>query len=1099
MRPEKLVMENFGPFAGRAELDFSRLEDIFLVTGKTGSGKTTIFDAICFALYGKVPGSRGNHINRLRSDHNAGGAKGMDGGANGMDGGAGDDECMVSLEFSLGDNRYLAERSPRQERKRKRGTGATIAEETVVLYEIIGGKKTNPSSKKTEADQKIRELIGLEAEEFFKIVLLPQGEFAEFLRQNTSERQKVLGKLFPIEKAARVRELAQEKARDAETKAGEAARILGDINSKVSFDTYEAMHREAEDSYQKAREKTAALGAEEARLRRIVALRQKEAETAAHLEESRKEEQQFEAAGKSIIEKETLLSLSRTARPLEQFLRANEQAIETFQSAAAAFALAKEERAAAEKAAAEAESRGAEILRIEGEDASLREKRPALMEMREEEQKLNADKKELENASALIGELEKKNNALQGEREKQEGEIRKLEELAAEGPALEQRMEAERALKNTLMEIRKFRGRLEKFENEALERKNSIAALDKRRAELEKRLPVITEELKNLRKKKSAGERAEQAGHLSANLKAGEPCPVCGSTEHPHPASAPVHHFNQDERIAAQENSLADAERNHAAAVAELGAQKKEVQKLEAEIRALEEEFGEEILKARADIRVPSKPEELDTLISKKSAELNDMLTRQAKIRDAENRIKMLYREQGEAQSKLTENEKELAALGEKEKNLAAAITEKERKHLGLLKSALPAALITPSTAKGARADSRSVTKAPHCFTNAAEALSALDRLIAEQETLLAQYRKAREQAGQALAAAIAGEKTRAQRRDETATQQQEAEAMLKRELENSPFADSRALEKSLLDTETEKALDGEIRGWREAQIEVRSRIAGLEAQLGGIWEELKGSGESAGPGGAADLQEAGQGARSVTAALEDTGRRLDALEAEREQAEAERDKTFAELTALEKDRDSLREAHERHEALSARARSLRNLSNDLSGKNPQKKPFDSWLLGLYLAEVAAFATKRLEKMSESRYSLLLESERESGRSAGHSYTGLDLTVFDAYTGKTRPCATLSGGESFMASISLALGLADSIQSRSGGVRLDAVFIDEGFGSLDEGSLDKALLILDELRDRRMVGLISHVGEMRSRIPCKVEVIKTGSGSRIEY
>jgi exonuclease SbcC len=132
--------------------------------------------------------------------------------------------------------------------------------------------------------------------------------------------------------------------------------------------------------------------------------------------------------------------------------------------------------------------------------------------------------------------------------------------------------------------------------------------------------------------------------------------------------------------------------------------------------------------------------------------------------------------------------------------------------------------------------------------------------------------------------------------------------------------------------------------------------------------------------------------------------------------------------------------------------------------------------------------------MSEYRYSLLLENQRQQGQ---RGYSGLDLTVFDAHTGKTRPCATLSGGESFLASISLALGLADSIQARSGGVRLEAVFIDEGFGSLDEGSLDKAMLILDELRDHRMVGLISHVGEMSSRIPCRVEVIKTGSGSRI--
>ena len=141
MRPEKLVMENFGPFAGRVELDFSRLEDIFLITGRTGAGKTSIFDAICFALYGEVPGSRGEHLARLRSDH-------------APEGGG----CFVSLEFSLGEEfskrekRYLACRTPRQERKKKRGEGTITEEESLVLYEISGGQKTHTISKKSEAD-----------------------------------------------------------------------------------------------------------------------------------------------------------------------------------------------------------------------------------------------------------------------------------------------------------------------------------------------------------------------------------------------------------------------------------------------------------------------------------------------------------------------------------------------------------------------------------------------------------------------------------------------------------------------------------------------------------------------------------------------------------------------------------------------------------------------------------------------------------------------------------------------------------------------------------------------------------------------------------
>jgi exonuclease SbcC len=154
---------------------------------------------------------------------------------------------------------------------------------------------------------------------------------------------------------------------------------------------------------------------------------------------------------------------------------------------------------------------------------------------------------------------------------------------------------------------------------------------------------------------------------------------------------------------------------------------------------------------------------------------------------------------------------------------------------------------------------------------------------------------------------------------------------------------------------------------------------------------------------------------------------------------------------------------------------------------------FDAWILGSYLEEITAYANTRLERMSDGRYRIQVDEQFRKG----NSLAGLDLEILDAYTGKTRPAGTLSGGETFMASISLALGLADSIQTRSGGIQLDAVFIDEGFGSLDETSLEKAIGILDEIRGHRMVGLISHVPELRSRIPGRIEIIKTQTGSRI--
>jgi exonuclease SbcC len=394
------------------------------------------------------------------------------------------------------------------------------------------------------------------------------------------------------------------------------------------------------------------------------------------------------------------------------------------------------------------------------------------------------------------------------------------------------------------------------------------------------------------------------------------------------------------------------------------------------------------------------------------------------------------------------ETEKEASGLQEKYRGLEKITADMRDKHRGLLRE--------------------------WKLAGAAEALEALDKAIEDTDRRIREIRESREAAARELAAAQARAEGSAAAREEAERQYREADAALKDALAGSPFADAAALQLAILDRDTEAALDASIVQWKENWSRLKSQGGELERNLA----EIRAARSALGPasGNPAEL-------RAV----------LETLAGERAAAEAARDRASAELAALERDEARLREAGARHEELTERASRLRDLADDLSGKNPKKRAFDAWLLGLYHKEVAALATKRLERMSESRYSLILNSEGESGR----GLAGLDLAVFDANTGKTRPCATLSGGESFMASISLALGLADSIQTRSGGIRLDAVFIDEGFGSLDEGSLDKALIILDELREHRMVGLISHVGEMRSRIPSRIDVIKTGAGSKI--
>jgi exonuclease SbcC len=945
-------MENFGPFAGRAELDFSKLEDIFLISGRTGAGKTSIFDAICFALYGKVPGSRGDHLLRLRSDHAIGG------------------ECFVSLEFSLGEKSYFVERSPRQERKKKRGDGTVQIEESFALYETDEEKQRRPLfSKKSEADAKLKELIGLEAEEFFKIVLLPQGEFNAFLKESTSERQKVLAKLFPIEKALGVKDLARKKAFDAEAQAKGAAHILENMRQRISIESYEKTRLDAALLLEETEKKYLRLGKEVDLLSQILRLRrdEKEAENDA-----------------------------KTAKDL--------------------LASAIGEKDAAKKAAVTAEKTALEIPVLENEVRILREKRLAIVEIIEEEEKLKSREEELKEQETfslkLIGEIK----LLSDELLQQENILRENEALASGQGELEIKLELSRSIKDLFLEFRKYRERKELLEKDEARAEKEIKELGRQAADLEKRLPVLEAELKRLREEKSGKEKADMAAHLSALLKPGGPCPVCGSTIHPSPALGAESPFGFDERIKAQELSLMEAEKNKTGMETAMAAGRKETGRIREALCILDREvtdarqktFPEPLLEYPSNPQVlqylgsgaplPSR-ENIDRLIMLESKILNGILDRQKICRDAASQRTELFRQKTELLDKKSDAEKSLAASEQQKKSLALQIADNRKKYGGHPVSVLLSEL------------------------SAAAALIELDKNLSEKESFIAHCRDEREKALVRLSRAEAAWEGALRNNSDSAARHESVKAALIEALSESGFRDS-----------------------------------------------------------------------GIAPVFEDAEQRLELLKTERIAAEEEKNLAFLALANLEKDMEAFLETQKRHDALAAEARKYKALSDDLSGKNPLKLPFDSWLLGNYLKEVAAYATLRLERMSESRYSLLLDTERQQGR----GYAGLDLMVFDAYTGRTRPCATLSGGESFMASISLALGLADSIQNRSGAVKLDAVFIDEGFGSLDEASLDKALMILDELRDNRMVGLVSHVGELRSRIPCQVDVVKTGSGSRIK-
>jgi exonuclease SbcC len=1039
MRPQKLILENIGPFVGRVVIDFTALDEIFLITGKTGSGKTTIFDAICFALYGTVPGSRRGHVPRLRSDY------------------AGENqECLVSLDFSLGEKRYRIDRSPKQEKFKKRGIGTTTVDETAVLYEILPNPEYQEqeilrslSGKKSEADRCIEELIGLSADEFFKIVLLPQGEFAEFLRQNTTQRREVLSKLFPVDIAVRVREFAQDRAKEASAAAKEAERALGEISRRLSFDKYRELHVQAEEELKKAKDRSAALEEESRRLEQALKIEESLESGGARLADAEQEWLALEAAFAEVQEQEARLNLSRKGHPLERFLVSEAEKQEASVAAGVELEKAVLGRASAEQRFRDINAQEGENLDREKELTRLREQRPKVFEILDEEKTLTDNQNELKRIKAALENSAGQTGAVKKAIEDKDQEIAVQKKLADELEEIDRSFEQRRETKDKLVRLKQFAVEIEEVTTEEKNLRAQVAALAAETAALEKRVPVLQDETAALESEKEAGERNEMAAHLATGLKPGEPCPVCGSTTHPLPASASAHKFGIQERLDSQRASLKDAESSLASLKAELEAKNRELSRAERKKDSLREQ-------ALPYKIVPAEPlppaQEAGRLLEKETRSLSILASRQKEARRAVDRIAVLYREREGLLGRRMELEKDNSVLQEKFRNLETTLRETGDKH--------KAALRDIRTGEGAE------------VISAAEALKSLDTAIRRLDAEIQNYRETRETAGRELAAARAREEGSRTNREDAERQYTEAAATLNRALAESSFKSPEDLQKAILDRDQEALLDAGILDWKEKRSRNTSLREELEHSLEGLRKE--------------------RAALGTVPAGEELRAALKNLAPDRMAAETARDEAALRLASLERDEAQLREALDRRETLAKKAFRLNAVADDLSGKNPKKKAFDSWLLGLYLTEVAAFATKRLERMSESRYSLILDSEGDPGRGRA----GLDLAVFDAYTGKTRPCATLSGGESFMASISLALGLADSIQARSGGVRLDAVFIDEGFGSLDESSLDRALIILDELREHRMVGLISHVGEMRSRIPSRIEVIKTGAGSR---
>ncbi|WP_438316199.1 AAA family ATPase [Streptomyces sp. HUAS TT3] len=996
MRLHRLRITAFGPFAEPQEIDFDALSaaGIFLLHGPTGAGKTSVLDAVCFALYGSVPGARQAPGTSLRSDHAAPATP-----------------TEVTLELTAGGRRLEITRRPEQDRPKKRGTGTTKDKPQSWLREFDGQQWAALSRSHQEIGEEVEQLLGMSREQFCQVVLLPQGEFARFLRADEQARIRLLSRLFDTRRFAAVETLLAERRRAAEARVragdekvlGTAQRLAQAAGDSADLRAWPMPgHQPGDPGLAGAVRAWAAVARCAARERLTVteyALAAVEGRHAA-ARRAAEEARELDRLQRRHAETARRAALLAEAAPERQRIR------ELLDRAgrAALVAPALELRGAAE---------AAHLAAVGAEAAARAELPPPLAgagpeQLAAEEQRLREDLGALgagrraEERSAEIG---RERAALEREARAAEEQLRESAEWLAgweeARAALVGRVDAAQQAA-TLAE--QLAGKLEpvRLRLEAARRRDALDA-DAQRAAGE--LAAVREESATARETWLELKEARLRGiaaELAAALVAGEPCTVCGSDAHPDPARpAPGHvdraaedaaharYEHAEERRAAVERALAAAQEARAGAAAAAG------DATTADLIALAADLSSRHAAAHAAA---------------------------AGLHAARERLARAEREHAARSTDRLEAERRAAARASLREALDGEQASLEA-GLALLRGNEPT-------------------------------LAARARILEDRVRIVAA-------AGTAL------------RRSETAAARlKEADGQLADAAFKAGFDTVEAAAAAVLPDRERSALQHRLDAWRAEEATLADRRG--EADTAAAAALPPADPHAAG----AEAERAEALVRSASSAVDAAQVRCAELDRLSRQAEHE-------LRAL----GPLREAYER-------VARLAGLTAGTSADNERKMRLEAYVLAARLEQVAAAATVRLLKMSGGRYTLVHSDAKASGR--GRS--GLGLHVVDAWTGSERDTATLSGGETFFASLALALGLADVVSDEAGGVRLDTLFIDEGFGSLDDQALDEVLDVLDSLRERdRSVGIVSHVADLRTRVQAQLEVVKQRGGSAVRH
>ena len=1038
MRPIKLTISAFGPYASKQVIDFEELKgrNIFVISGKTGAGKTTIFDAISYALYGEASGES-RETDSLRShfaDDNT--------------------ETYVELEFELRGEKYTVNRVPKQKKKKARGEGYTekSADATLTLPD---GKVITKVKNVTD---KIIEILGITREQFKQIVMLAQGEFKKLLLADSVERDGIFRKIFNTYDFEKIQAELKDKAANLSKNRTKSKHemeinlknIKGEhdivIDEYVDFplvieklkdllerdnNIYKTLNEEGKevDNNLQVKNQEKAIIETNNNL-----LKEKEIITKA-LEELLSKEDEYKNKSKTIIDGKNAKEVKYIEDKLIETTKKLTKREEDYNLSLKNIDSLKLKQEEANKLLQIEESKECDREKLSVEINNLNKLEEKIIELDSLNNKVMHLKQSAENSKLQIINNKKETEELKKSKEEKELQLKDIATLETKKVELESDIKAKN---KTLDEVRELFKVIRSFQNTYIEHNNK--AKEYKEFEVEyKKVKENYEKMDDLYKK-------EQAGILASKLQENEPCPVCGSTNHPNKATIKENlKIPTKEELKVAKENLDKLEKENLEKINNLTTLNSNkttyleqvnnhLSMLSATLN-IDKTFNSETAKVVKNLGT-----ELKSVIDKLKDELLKVIDKISLKEKIEKELNLIT-------TTINEREHSLIKLEECEKNYTTELTQNITK-IDEYKKEIPENITDLKT-----------------LNNLIEVKTKELNISKEK---LAKLRLENEN----LAKKLEGENS-------TSKEINKSIEELKLEIANNKANFNEAIKEQGFDN---------IQTYEDAKLQI-SMVESLEKEVENYNSELK-------------LTKAKQ---------EDIINKT-------------KDIVFMDITTIDEEIRSIQnnkkelesKLRELHAIIVGNKTILKNVENlniefkeieeeykvvgelaDLAnGKKAPYISFERYILASYFEDIIEAANIRLEKMTGDRFSLI----RKTSKSKGAGQKGLELEIYDNYTDSSRDVSSLSGGESFKASLSLALGLSDIVQSNAGGVSLDTMFVDEGFGTLDPQSLDNAIDSLLELqRGGRLVGIISHVEELKERIDAKLEVTSTSKGSKVEF